>query len=370
MIIGVPKEIKIEEYRVGLVPESVHEIVKAGHEVWIEHDAGHGIHADDDAYRNAGARIAKDAHDVYARAEMVVKVKEPQPDEYGKIRSDQILFTYLHLAPDARQTAALIKSNCIAIAYETVTNQHGRLPLLMPMSEVAGRLSIQAGMHYLERHNNGAGILLGGVAGVQSGHITIIGGGVAGTEAIKVAVRCGAHVTVLDKSLDRLRLLNDMFGSHLTTLYALDENVRKSVINSDLVIGAVLIPGGAAPKVVTRDMIQKMRPGSVIVDIAIDQGGCFETSRPTTFKDPIYEVDGILHYCVTNMPGAVPKTSAFALNNATLPYILNLANNGVKEALTKDHGFLNGLNIYKGSVTYETVAKALGYDYTPPLDIL
>lgn len=370
MIIGVPKEIKVEEYRVGLVPSSVHEIVKAGHDVWIEHDAGHGIHFDDDAYRKAGAHIAKDADEVYARAEMIVKVKEPQSAEYSRLRADQILFTYLHLAPDAQQTEALVKSKCIAIAYETITNKSGRLPLLMPMSEVAGRLSVQAGMHYLERHHNGAGILLGGVAGVQSGHITVIGGGMAGTEAVKVSIRSGAHVTVLDKSLDRLRVLNDMFGSHLTTLYAIEDNVAESVINSDLVVGAVLIPGDAAPKVVSREMVQKMRPGSVMVDIAIDQGGCFETSKPTTFRDPIYEVDGVLHYCVTNMPGAVPKTSAFALNNATLPYILNLANNGVKTALTKDPGFLEGLNVYKGAVTYEAVAKALGYDYTPALDVL
>jgi alanine dehydrogenase len=363
MLIGVPKEIKNHEYRVGLIPASVRELVHHGHTVLVETKAGSGIGFDDAAYHAAGATIATSAAEVFAKADMIVKVKEPQPVECKMLRKGQLLYTYLHLAPDPEQTEGLIKSGCTAIAYETVTSARGGLPLLAPMSEVAGRMSVQVGAHYLEKAQGGAGILLGGVPGVKAANVVVIGGGISGTHAVRMALGMEAIVTVIDKNLDRLRELDEVFGSSLNTIYSTVDAIEQYVINADLVIGAVLVPGAAAPKLVTRKMIQQMRPGSVVVDIAIDQGGCFETSHATTHADPVYVVDNVTHYCVANMPGAVARTSTIALNNATLPFAVALANKGAKKALADDPHLLNGLNIHDGQVTYKAVADALKLKY-------
>jgi alanine dehydrogenase len=365
MLIGVPKEIKNHEYRVGLIPASVRELVHHGHKVLVETKAGAGIGFDDAAYQAAGASIATSAADIFAQADMIVKVKEPQPVECRMLRKGQLLYTYLHLAPDPEQTQGLIKSGCTAIAYETVTSARGGLPLLAPMSEVAGRMSVQVGAHYLEKAQGGAGILLGGVPGVRAANVVVIGGGISGTHAVRMALGMEAVVTVIDKNLDRLRELDELFGSSLNTIYSTVDAIEQYVIGADLVIGAVLVPGAAAPKLVTRKMIQQMRPGSVVVDIAIDQGGCFETSHATTHADPVYVVDGVTHYCVANMPGAVARTSTIALNNATLPFAVALANKGAKKALADDPHLLNGLNIHDGQVTYKAVAEALKLKHTP-----
>jgi alanine dehydrogenase len=363
MLIGVPKEIKNHEYRVGLVPSSIRELIAHGHSVIVEQGAGAKIGLDDEAYQQSGATIAKTAADVYAQAEMIVKVKEPQKAECKMLRPGQILFTYLHLAPDPEQARLLQESGCIAIAYETVTDKNGGLPLLAPMSEVAGRMSIQAGANSLEIVNGGSGILLGGVPGVAPGKVVVLGGGVVGTNAVRIAIGMGAQVVVIDKSIDRLNYLDLQFGSKIITIYSTMDAIERHVSRADLVIGAVLVPGGSAPKLLTHAMIKKMRHGSVVVDVSIDQGGCFETSRPTTHQDPTYVLDGVVHYCVTNMPGGVPRTSTFALNNATLPFILALANHGYQEAMRRDKHLLNGLNVHKGRLTHQAVANALRQEY-------
>lgn len=370
MIVGVPKEIKSHENRVGLVPGSVKEIVRAGHQVYVEKSAGIGIGISDKDYENAGASIVQTADEIFELAELIVKVKEPQPVECNRLREGQTLFTYLHLAADAQQTRMLKESGVTAIAYETVTEDAGGLPLLTPMSQVAGRMSIQAGAHCLEMAQGGSGILLGGVPGVAAANVLIIGGGVVGTNAIRMAIGMEANVIVLDKSLERLRELDCQFGAKLHTIYATSEALEHYVQSADLVVGAVLVHGAQAPKLVTRAMLKTMRPGSVIVDVAIDQGGCCETSRPTTHQEPTYVVDGVVHYCVANMPGAVPRTSTFALNNATLPFVMSLVTKGVKQALLSDKHLLNGLNIHKGKVTYEVIAKELGYPYVPAAEAL
>jgi alanine dehydrogenase len=365
MLIGVPKEIKTHEYRVGLIPGSVRELVHHGHQVVIEKNAGTGIGFDDAAYRKAGALVLDNAAAVFAAAEMVVKVKEPQAQEIALLRQGQVLFTYLHLAADKVQTEGLMHSGAVCIAYETVTDARGGLPLLAPMSEVAGRMAIQVGAHCLEKEQGGTGILLGGVPGVAAARVVILGGGVAGTNAARVAMGMEAHVTVIDKSLPRLYELDLQFGSQLHTLFATVENIEREVLSADLVIGAVLVAGAAAPKLVTRAMVGQMRPGSVLVDISIDQGGCFETSRPTTHANPTYVEEGVIHYCVTNMPGAVARTSTFALNNATLPFALALAEKGWHQALSDDPHLRAGLNIAGGKVTHAAVAQALGLPLTP-----
>jgi alanine dehydrogenase len=365
MLIGVPKEIKVHEYRVGLVPAGVRELVHHGHKVLVETNAGAGIGFDDKAYKAAGAKIAKNAAEVFDKAEMVVKVKEPQPKECKMLSKGQVLFTYLHLAPDPEQTQGLIKSGATAIAYETVTDDRGALPLLAPMSEVAGRMSAHVGAFYLQKEPGGSGVLLGGVPGVNPARVTIIGGGVSGTHAAKMAIGLGADVTIIDRSIARLRQLDDIFGGRVKTVYSTVDAIERNVVRSDLVIGAVLVPGAAAPKLVTHKMIKQMRPGSVLVDIAIDQGGCFETSKPTTHADPVYLVDGIVHYCVANMPGAVARTSTVALNNATLPFTLALADKGYRRALADDKHLMNGLNVHEGHVTYKAVSTALKLKYTP-----
>jgi alanine dehydrogenase len=370
MLIGVPKEIKAYEYRVGLVPGSVRELRHHGHEVIIETQAGAGIGFGDADYERAGAKIAADADEVFAKAEMIVKVKEPQPAEYGRLRQGQVLFTYLHLAPDLAQTQGLIESGCVAIAYETVTDIRGGLPLLAPMSEVAGRMSVQVGAHCLEKEQGGSGMLLGGVPGVGAAKVVIIGGGVSGTNAARMAMGMEAHVTVIDKSLPRLYELDLQFGPMLNTIFSTVDSIESNVMTADLVIGAVLVPGAAAPRLVTRDMVRQMRQGSVLVDIAIDQGGCFETSRGTTHADPTYVEEGCVHYCVTNMPGAVARTSTFALNNATLPFALALANKGHRTALYEDPHLKAGLNVSEGQVTYKAVADTHGLDYVPPEEAL
>jgi alanine dehydrogenase len=370
ILVGVPKEIKNQEYRVGLVPSSVRELIAHGHKVIVEHNAGIGIGASDDDYKAIGAEIIPTAAEVFAKAEMIVKVKEPQPNECKMLHEGQVLFTYLHLAPDPVQTDGLIASKCTAIAYETVTDNKGRLPLLNPMSEVAGRLSIQAGAHCLEKRQGGLGVLLGGVPGVAPAKVVVIGGGVVGTNAIMMAVGMGAQVTVLDKSIERLAELNALFGPKLQTVYSNADNIEKYVTRADLVVGGVLIPGAAAPKLITRALLRKMRPGSVFADVAIDQGGCAETSHATTHDNPTYVEEGVIHYCVANMPGAVPRTSAFALNNATLPFTLALADKGYKQALLDDPHLLNGLNVHKGHLTYEAVAKDLNKPYMPALKAL
>lgn len=363
MKIGCPKEIKVHEYRVGLVPAGVRELVADGHEVYIQTQAGAGIGIEDAAYVAAGARILPDARAVFDTVDMVVKVKEPQPGECAMLRDGQVLFTYLHLAADPDQAAGLVKSGCTAIAYETVTAPDGSLPLLTPMSEVAGRMSIQVGATALQKAYGGFGVLLGGVPGVQPAKVVILGGGVSGTNAAQMAVGMGAQVTVVDRSLKRLRELDVQFGNAVYTAYSTMETIETLVIQADLVIGAVLVAGAAAPKLVTREMVARMEKGGVLVDISIDQGGCFETSRPTTHAEPTYTVDGAIHYCVTNMPGAVPRTSTFALTNATLPYVKALANLGWREALKRDAGFARGLNVHAGKVTHEAVARDLGYAF-------
>ena len=370
MLIGVPKEIKNHEYRVGLTPASVKELTHHDHEVLVETAAGDGIGMTDDDYRAAGARIVDAADEIFTSAEMIVKVKEPQPDECKLLRQGQILFTYFHLAPAPEMTRALIDTGIIAIAYETVTGPDNSLPLLAPMSEVAGRLSIQAGAHCLERNQGGKGILIGGVPGVAPAKVLILGGGVVGMNAAMVAVGMEADVSLLDVSLPRLRRLDSEFAGRVKCIFSTKEAIEKYATEADLVIGAVLSPGAASPKLLTRKLISRMRPGSVFVDVAIDQGGCAETSRPTTHQDPIYVEEGIVHYCVSNMPGAVPRTSAFALNNATLPYTLALANLGYRSALLGDPGLQNGLNIYMGKITHAAVARDLGYDYTPAAEVL
>ena len=370
MRIGVPKEIKVLENRVGLTPASVRELVTHGHAVAVEHNAGAGIGLGDDAYTAAGATIAANAGAVFAGAEMIVKVKEPQPEECKRLQPGQILFTYLHLAPDAEQARALIASGAVCIAYETVTSPRGGLPLLAPMSEVAGRMSVQAGAYWLEKPQGGKGILLGGVPGVAPGKVVILGGGVVGTHAAMIALGMGADVTVLDRSPDAMRALWKQFGAPLKTEFSTRDTVERHVTRADLVIGGVLIPGASAPKLVTAAMIRAMQPGSVVVDVAIDQGGCFETSHPTTHADPTYVVDGVIHYCVANMPGGVPRTSTFALNNATLPYAVALANKGWKRALTDDPYLRAGLNVALGQVTCRPVAEALGYKYVDPMAVV
>jgi alanine dehydrogenase len=366
MLIGVPKEVKTHEYRVGLVPGSVRELIHHGHRLLVETGAGGGIGFDDGAYERAGARIAASAEEVFATAEMIVKVKEPQAVEIGRLRPGQLLFTYLHLAADQGQAEGLLQSGATAIAYETVTNARGGLPLLAPMSEVAGRMSIQVGAHCLEKEQGGPGILLGGVPGVAAAKVVILGGGVAGTNAARVAMGMEAYVTVIDRSLPRLYELDLQFGSQLHTLFATMENIEREVLAADLVIGAVLVPGAAAPKLVSREMVRAMRPGAVLVDIAIDQGGCFETSRPTTHAAPTYVEERVIHYCVTNMPGAVARTSTFALNNATLPFVLELADKGWRRALAEDPHLRAGLNIHGGRITHNAVAQALGLAVLPP----
>ncbi|MCX7184917.1 MAG: alanine dehydrogenase [Nitrosospira sp.] len=365
MLIGVPKEVVNNEYRVGLTPSSVRELIHQGHKVLVETRAGAGIGLDDADYKSAGATIARTAAKIFAAADLIVKVKEPQPDECRMLRQQQILYTYLHLASDPEQTEGLLKSGCSAIAYETVTNARGGLPLLAPMSEVAGRMSVQIGAHYLEKAQGGAGILIGGVPGVKAANVVVIGGGIAGTQAVRIALGMEAFVTVIDNNLDRLRELDELFGASLTTIHSTMDSIEQYVIGADLVIGAVLVPGGTAPKLVSRKMIKQMRPGSVVIDIAIDQGGCFETSRATTHADPVYTVDGVTHYCVANMPGSVARTSTFALNNATLPFAVALANKGIRQACIDDPHLLNGLNIHAGQVTYQAVANALKLKYTP-----
>jgi alanine dehydrogenase len=365
MLVGVPKEIKTEEYRVGLTPASVRELVHHGHQVMVQSGSGAGIGIDDDTYRVAGAMISDAAEEIFATAELIVKVKEPQPGEYRLLRENQILFTYLHLAPAPQLTKALVDSGCVAIAYETVTDERGGLPLLAPMSEVAGRMAAQVGAHCLEKPRGGAGILLGGVPGVEAAQVVILGGGVAGTNAARMAMGLEAKVTVIEKSLRRLYDLDLQFGAALNTIYSTREAIERYVLAADLLIAAVLVPGAAAPKLVSRDMVTQMRPGSVVVDISIDQGGCVETSRITNHKEPTYTVNGIVHYCVANMPAAVPRTSTFALNNATLPFTLALANKGYRAALSEDLHLRNGLNVHRGRITCEAVAQELQYDYQP-----
>jgi alanine dehydrogenase len=366
MLIGVPKEVKSHEYRVGLVPGSVRELVHHGHKVVVETGAGIGIGFNDGAYEAAGAEILTRAADVFAAAEMIVKVKEPQPDEVRALREDQVLFTYLHLAADRKLTEALLRSGAVGIAYETVTDPRGGLPLLAPMSEVAGRMSVQVGAHCLEKEQGGLGILLGGVPGVAAAKVVILGGGVSGTNAARMAMGLEAHVTVIDRSLPRLYELDMQFGSQLHTLFSTVENIEREVVSADLLIGAVLVPGAAAPKLVSRQLVRAMKPGSVIVDISIDQGGCIETSRPTTHADPTYIDEGVVHYCVTNMPGAVARTSAVALNNATLPFVLAIADRGWRRALSEDPHLRNGLNTSRGQLTHPAVAHDLGLTLTAP----
>ena len=370
MRIGCPKEIKNHEYRVGLTPASVHELVQHGHQLLVQSGAGAAIGLSDEQYVAAGAEIAPDAATVFARSEMIVKVKEPQPQERAMLREGQILYTYLHLAPDPEQTAALVKSGAVCIAYETITGPGGGLPLLAPMSEVAGRMSIQAGAAHLEKSKGGMGVLLGGVPGVAPAHVVVIGAGVVGTHALQMAVGIGARVTVLDKNVDRLRQLDLVYGNRISTLYSSAHALEEAVLAADLVIGGVLIPGAAAPKLVTRQMVSRMRKGAVVVDVAIDQGGCFETSHATTHADPTFVVDGVVHYCVANMPGAVARTSTFALNNATIGHALALADKGWQQAL-KDNAHLRaGLNVALGKVCYEAVAQSLGYAYVPAESLL
>jgi alanine dehydrogenase len=364
MLIGVPKEVKTHEYRVGLVPGSVRELIHHGHKVVVESGAGVGIGFDDAAYEAAGAGILARAGDLFAVAELIVKVKEPQPEEIPALREDQILFTYLHLAADRAQTEGLMRSGAIAIAYETVTDKSGGLPLLAPMSEVAGRMAVQVGAHCLEKDQGGKGILLGGVPGVPAAKVVILGGGVSGTNAARMAMGLEAHVTVIDKSLPRLYALDLQFASQLHTLFATIESIEREVVTADLLIGAVLVPGAAAPKLVSRELVRAMKPGSVIVDISIDQGGCVETSRPTTHAAPTFVEEGVVHYCVTNMPGAVARTSTFALNNATLPFVQAIADRGWRRALSDDPHLRNGLNVCRGRLTHMAVARDLGLPLT------
>ncbi|MDT8990253.1 alanine dehydrogenase [Curvibacter sp. APW13] len=370
MLIGCPKEIKNHEYRVGLTPASVRELTSRGHGVLVQQGAGAAIGLSDEQYLAAGATQAADAAEVFAKADMIVKVKEPQPQECAMLRPGQILYTYLHLAPDPEQTAALVKSGAVCIAYETITGVGGGLPLLAPMSEVAGRMAIQAGAAHLEKSKGGMGVLLGGVPGVPAAHVVILGAGVVGTHALQMAVGVGARVTVLDKNVDRLRQLDLVFGNRISTVYSTTHSVEEAVLDADLVVGGVLIPGAAAPKLVTRAMIARMKKGAVVVDVAIDQGGCFETSHATTHAEPTFVVDGVVHYCVANMPGAVARTSTFALNNATIGHAVALADKGWKAALRDNEHLKNGLNVCEGKVTYAAVARDLGYTYVNPDSLL
>ena len=365
MLIGVPREIKTHEYRVGMTPASVREAVHHGHRVVVETMAGHAIGLEDEHYVRAGAEIATGAEEIFARADMIVKVKEPQPDECRRLREGQVLFTYLHLAPDPEQTRLLLDSGVTAIAYETVTDPRGGLPLLAPMSEVAGRMAIQAGAHCLEMEQGGRGMLLGGVPGVPAARVVILGGGVVGTNAARMAMGLEAHVTVIDRSLTRLKELDQQFGAMLNTIFATQDAIEEHVLGADLVIGAVLVPGAAAPRLVSADMVRRMKRGAVMVDVAIDQGGCFETSRPTTHAAPTYVVDGVIHYCVANMPGAVARTSTFALNNATLPFTLALADKGWRKALADDPHLRAGLNVHRGRLTFEAVARDQNLSFQP-----
>jgi alanine dehydrogenase len=370
MRVGCPTEIKNHEYRVGLTPESARELVHQGHEVWIQSGAGLGIGATDLEYESAGAHITDGPDPIFAECEMVVKVKEPQAEERAKLREGQILYTYLHLAPDAAQTADLVKSGVTAIAYETVTGRNDSLPLLKPMSQVAGRMSVQAGASALEKAHGGRGVLLGGVPGVMPGKVIVIGGGVVGFNAAQMAVGLGADVTIFDRDPEVLEKVGTHFEARASTRFSNKANLDDAVCDADLIIGAVLIPGASAPKLVSREMLKCMKPGSVLVDVAIDQGGCFETSRPTTHADPTYVVDDVVHYCVANMPGAVARTSTYALNNVTLPHALRIARLGWKEAMRRDPHLAEGLNVHAGSVTYEAVARELGYDYLPVAEVL
>ena len=365
MIVGVPKETKVHEYRVGLAPDSVRELAHHGHEVWVETQAGAAIDFRDDDYRAAGAKVVERVDEMFAHADLIVKVKEPLAPERRRLRENQVLFTYLHLAPDPVQAKELLASRAICIAYETVTSDAGELPLLAPMSEVAGRMSVQAGASALEKSHGGRGVLLAGVPGVPRAKVVIVGGGVVGANAAQMAAGLGADVTVLDRSLDVLRRLDARFGGRVRTLFSTRSALDEEVLQADLVIGAVLVPGAAAPKLIGRDLLRRMKRGAVLVDVSIDQGGCFETSRPTTHQEPTYEVDGVIHYCVANMPGAVARTSTLALNNATLPFVLALADKGWKRALREDANFGHGLNVARGQVTHPAVADALGLPYTP-----
>lgn len=369
MKIGVPKEIKIHEARVGLVPASVRELVLQGHQVFVEAELGQGSLFSDADYRSAGAVILETARQVFQQADLIVKVKELQPSEYQLLKTGQILFAFLHLAPDLSQVKALLQSGCSAIAYETVTDRLGRLPLLLPMSEIAGRLSIQVGAHCLERPQGGRGVLLSGVPGVRPGDVLVIGGGVVGVNAIQMALACGAQVTVIDKSVERLQALDLQFGAKLNTVEATKAAIEENMLRADLVIGAVLVPGRTAPKLVSSELVKRMRPGAVIVDVAIDQGGCFETSKPTSHAKPTFIVDDVVHYCVTNMPSAVPKTASLALNHATLPFISALANKGL-QALLDDAFFLQGLNVCQGKIVHQAIAADLNMNYTPAREAL
>ena len=361
MLVGLPTEIKNHEYRVGLTPASVRELTTRGHTVLVQKGVGDGIGLGDDQYLAVGATLAADGAEVYARADMVVKVKEPQAAECALLRPGQILFSYLHLAPDPVQTEALLKSGAVCIAYETVSSAGGRLPLLAPMSEVAGRMAVQAGAIYLEKSHGGMGVLLDGMPGVPASHVVVLGAGVVGTQALKMAVMLGARVTVLDKNVNRLRQLDLVFGKRISSRFASKQNVENAVLDAELVIGSVLVPGASAPKLVSADLVSRMKNGAVVVDVAIDQGGCFETSRPTTHDQPTFEVGGVVHYCVPNMPGTVARTSTFALNSATLPHAVALADKGWQQALKEDRHLRNGLNLAQGQVTYPAVAQALGY---------
>ena len=370
MRVGIPKEVKVLENRVGLTPASVRELHAHGHDVIVEHDAGIGIGMNDAAYEKVGATVVATPAEVFARADMIVKVKEPQAAERAMLRPGQILFTYLHLAPDPEQARDLIASEAVCIAYETVTSPTGGLPLLAPMSEVAGRMSIQAGAYYLEKPHGGLGILLGGVPGVDPAKVVILGGGVVGSHAIHIALGMGAEVWVLDRNMDVLRALWRQFGRPLNTVFSTRDAIERHVTTADLVVGGVLIPGASAPKLVSAELVRRMKPGSVVVDVAIDQGGCFETSRPTTHAEPTYVVHGVTHYCVANMPGGVPRTSTFALNNATLPFVLAVADKGWRRALAEDAHLRDGLNIAFGKVTCAPVAEALGYAYVAPAAVI
>ncbi|HEY0005321.1 MAG TPA: alanine dehydrogenase [Pyrinomonadaceae bacterium] len=370
MIIGLPKEIKDNEYRVGLTPAGVRAFTDAGHKVVVERSAGEGSGFEDSLYERAGATLLDAADDVWAQGEMIVKVKEPIAPEYTRMREGQLLFTYLHLAPVPELTRELLERKVTGIAYETITDRRGTLPLLTPMSEVAGRMAVQVGAHYLEKMSGGRGILLGGVPGVPAARVVIIGGGVVGTNSAKIAVGMGAHVTIIDRDLDRLRELDDIFLTKISTLASSAYMIHDAISQADLIIGAVLVPGAAAPKLVTRNMLKDVPNGACIVDVAVDQGGCFETTHPTTHSNPTYYIEGVLHYCVANMPGAVPRTSTFALTNATLPYALKLANRGFIEAIASDPGLKEGVNTYAGKITYEAVALSQGLEYTPIDEIL
>ena len=370
MLIGVPKEIKNHEYRIGLTPSGARELIANGHKVMVQRDGGKSIGLTNEQYEKAGAEIVDSAEEIFKRAEMIIKVKEPQPAECAMLRPGQILYTYLHLAPDPDQTAALVQSGAVCIAYETITGVNGGLPLLAPMSEVAGRMAVQAGAAHLEKSKGGMGVLLGGVPGVPAAHVVILGAGVVGTHALQVAVGMGARVTVIDRHVDRLRQLDLVFGNRIQTLYSSVQNLEDAVLDAEVVIGGVLIPGASAPKLVTRAMVESMKKGAVVVDVAIDQGGCFETSYATTHAEPTFVVDGVVHYCVANMPGAVARTSTFALNNATIGHAVAIANKGWKQALRDDIHLRQGLNVAIGQVSYEAVANTLAYDYVPAHTLL